>query len=72
MFNFFSSIANLISTIVGYVVSFFTNLIIILTRSVQALVYVVEVIGYSPAYVKVYILAMIGVSAILFILNKGD
>lgn len=53
-------------------VSFFTNLIIILTRSVQALVYVVEVIGYSPAYVKVYILAMIGVSAILFILNKGD
>lgn len=72
MFKFFAGIADLIGTIVGYVVSFFENLILILTRSVQALAYVVTVIGYAPAYVKVYILAMIGVSAILFILNKGD
>lgn len=72
MFNFFSGIADIISTVVEYVVTFFENLFVIITRSIQALGYVIAVIGYLPMYVKVYILAMIGVSAILFVLNKGD
>lgn len=72
MFKFFAGIADIIATVVSYFVTFFETLIVILTRSVQALAYVVTVIGYSPAYVKAYILAMIGVSAILFILNKGS
>lgn len=72
MFNFFSGIADIISTVVEYVVTFFENLFVIITRSIQALAYVIAVIGYLPMYVKVYILAMIGVSAILFVLNKGD
>ena len=72
MFNFFSSIADIIGTVVDFVVSFFSNLAIVLVRSGQALAYVIAVIGYLPAYVKVFVLAMIGVSAILFVLNKGD
>lgn len=72
MFKFFTSIANLIHTIVTFVVSFFTNLAIVIVRSIQALAYVVEVIALLPTYVKVYILAMIGVSAILFVINKGS
>lgn len=72
MFNFFSSIANLISTVVDYVVSFFVNLAVVIVRSIQALAYVVEVVLLLPTYVQVYILAMLGVSAILFVINKGD
>lgn len=72
MFKFFTGIANIIDTVVNYVVSFFTNLAVVLLRSIQALAYVLEVIALLPTYVKVYILAMIGVSAILFVLNKGD
>lgn len=72
MFKFFTGIANIIDTVVNYVVSFFTNLAVVLIRSIQAFAYVLEVIALLPAYVKVYILAMIGVSAILFVLNKGD
>lgn len=72
MFKFFQGIASIIDTVVNYVVSFFTNLAVVLLRSIQALAYVLEVIALFPMYVKVYILAMIGVSAILFVLNKGD
>lgn len=72
MFNFFTSIANLIDTVVNFVISFFTSLIMVLVRSVQALSYIVVVIGLLPSYVKVFVLAMIGVSAILFVINKGS
>lgn len=72
MFKFFEGIASIIDTVVNYVVSFFTNLAVVLLRSIQALAYVLEVIALLPMYVKVYILAMLGVSAILFVLNKGD
>lgn len=72
MFNFFASIANFIATVVNYVISFFTSLIIVIVRAVQALAYLVMVIGLLPSYLKVFVLAMIGVSAILFVINKGS
>lgn len=72
MFKFFTSIAGFITTIVKFVVSFFTSLAIVVVRCFQALAYVVEVVALLPAYVKVYLLAMIGVSVILFVINKGD
>lgn len=72
MFKFFEGIADLITTIVGYVVDFFTSLIVVVVRSVQAMAYVITVIGFLPAYVKVFVLAMIGVSLILFFINKGS
>lgn len=72
MFKFFEGIADLITTIVGYVVDFFTSLIAVVVRAVQAMVYVVTVVGFLPIYVKVFVLAMIGVSLILFFINKGS
>lgn len=72
MFKFFEGIADLITTIVGYVVDFFTSLIAVVVRAVQAMVYVVTVVGFLPMYVKVFVLAMIGVSLILFFINKGS
>ena len=72
MFKFFEGIADLITTIVGYVVDFFTSLIVVVVRAVQAMAYVVTVVGFLPMYVKVFVLAMIGVSLILFFINKGS
>lgn len=72
MFNFFSSIANFIATVVNYVISFFMSLITVIVRAVQALAYLVLVISLLPSYLKVFVLAMIGVSAILFVINKGS
>lgn len=72
MFNFFTSIANLIETVITFVISFFTSLIAVIGRAVQALAYIVVMIGLMPNYVRVFILAMVGVSAILFVINKGS
>lgn len=72
MFNFFAGIADIIGTVVNFVITFFTNIVTVLQRSAQAVVYVVSVIVFLPEYVKVFILAMIGVSALLFVINKGD
>lgn len=72
MFNFFTSIANFIETVVNYVISFFTSLMVLILRAIQALAYLVVVIGLLPSYLKVFVFAMIGVSAILFVINKGS
>lgn len=72
MFSFFTSVANFITTIVNYVISMFTSLIVVIVRVVQALAYLVLVVGLLPSYLKVFVLAMIGVSAILFVINKGS
>lgn len=72
MFNFFAGIADIIGTVVNFVITFSLNLVMVLQRSAQAVVYVVSVIMFLPEYVKVFILAMIGFSALLFVINKGD
>lgn len=72
MFKFFASIANLIATVVKYVVSIFTSLMVLIARLVQAFAYILQVISWLPGYVKIYIIAMIAVSAVLFIINKGS
>lgn len=72
MFNFFASIADLISTAVTFIIDMVTTLITVITRSVQALAYVVVVLAYLPGYLGVYVLAMVSVSVILFIINKGS
>lgn len=71
MFNFFASIADLISTVVTFVIDTLANIIIVIGRSVQALAYVVVVLADLPEYLGVYVIAMISVSVILFIINKG-
>lgn len=72
MFKFFSGLADLITTIVDFVVQFFVSLITVITRTVQALAYVLVAVAWLPTYVKVYVLAMIGVSVLLFFINKGS
>jgi len=72
MFKFFAGIASLITTVVNFVVQFFVSLITVITRTVQALAYVLVAVGWLPLYVKTFVLAMIGVSVLLFFINKGS
>lgn len=72
MFKFFASIADLIATVIGYVVAMFQGLILLIVRAVQAFAYIISVLGYLPAYLKGYVIGMIAVSILLFVINKGD
>lgn len=72
MFKFFAAIAQFITTAVNFIVDFFVSLITIITRTVQAIAYLFVVVGELPLYLKTYLLAMLGVSVLLFFLNKGS
>lgn len=72
MFKFFSALASIITTVVDYVVQLFSSLITVITRTVEALAYVLVAVAWLPVYVKVYVCAMIGVSVLLFFINKGS
>lgn len=72
MFKFFASIADLIATVVGYVVAMFQGLILLIVRAVQAFAYILAVLNYLPAYLKGFVIGMIAVSILLFVINKGD
>lgn len=72
MFKFFAGIAQFITTAVNFIVDFFVSLITIITRTVQAIAYLFIVVGELPLYLKTYLLAMLGVSVLLFFLNKGS
>ena len=72
MFKFFAGIAQFITTAVNFIVDFFVSLITIITRTVQAIAYLFLVVGELPLYLKTYLLAMLGVSVLLFFLNKGS
>lgn len=72
MFKFFAGIAQFITTAVDFIVDFFVSLITIITRTVQAIAYLFVVVGELPLYLKTYLLAMLGVSVLLFFLNKGS
>ena len=47
MFKFFAGIASFISTIVDFVVQFFVSLITVITRTVEALAYVLIAVAVS-------------------------
>lgn len=72
MFKFFAGIAQFITTAVNFIIDFFISLITIITRTVQAIAYLFVVVGELPLYLKTYLLAMLGVSVLLFFLNKGS
>lgn len=70
MIEFFQSIANFIETIVDYVVSFFRNLILLITMIPKAIVAVSAVLQYFPPFIVVPIVALMFLSLIIAILNK--
>lgn len=70
MIEFFQSIAGFIETIVNYVVSFFHNLILLITMIPRAIVAVSAVLNYFPPFIVVPVMALMFLSLIIAILNK--
>lgn len=70
MIQFFQSIAGFIETVVNYVVSFFRNLILLITMVPKTLVAISAVLNLFPPFIIVPIMALIFLSLIIAILNK--
>lgn len=69
MIEFFQSIFNYISVIVDFVVSFFTNLLNVMSYVPRSLVALGQCFGLLPAFITVPLFAVISISLIINILN---
>lgn len=70
MFDFFDVIITMLDTVVGAVVKFFEMLLFIISFIAQGVVYAMSCIAFLPAWVLPFVLAVIGFSVVMFILNR--
>lgn len=71
MFEFFDGLVSLISTVINFVVNFFTGLVNFFLMVGRSLVFITECIGYLPPFLVVFATAIIGLSIVLQIVNHG-
>lgn len=71
MIAFLQQIANIINTVIQFIINAVQMLVAIILAIPRILLYVVQVIGYLPAFVSAIILVSVSVSVVLFILNHG-
>lgn len=70
MFKFFEIIITMLETIVGFVLNLFKMLGFIIAFIAQGVVYAGTCIMYLPPWVLPFVLAVIGFSVVMFILNR--
>lgn len=71
MIAFLQQIANIINTVIQFIINAVQMLVAIILAIPRILLYVVQVIGYLPPFVSGIILVSVSVSVVLFILNHG-
>ena len=70
MFKFFDFIINFLESIVGYILNLFEMLLYVISFIGQGVLYAVTCIQYLPPWVLPFVLASIGFSVVMFILNR--
>ena len=70
MFKFFEIIITMLETVVGFVLNLFKMLGFIIAFIAQGAVYAGTCIMYLPPWVLPFVLAVIGFSVVMFILNR--
>lgn len=70
MIEFFKSLATYIEVIVDFVISFFTNLITLISYIPKSLMALTSAFTFLPPFFTVPLLAIISVSVLIAILNK--
>ena len=70
MFKFFDVIITFLTTIVNFILNLFEMIGYVIAFIAQGLVYATAVILYLPSWVLPFVLAVIGFSVIMFIINR--
>lgn len=71
MFAFFDGLVEFISTVINFVINFFSGLVHFFLMVGQSMAYLVACIGYMPAFLTAFVLCIVGLSIILQIVNHG-
>lgn len=67
---FFDIIITLFETVVNFVLNTFKMLGFVISFIAQGFVYTVQIIAYLPPWVLPFVLAVIGFSVVMFIINR--
>lgn len=71
MLAFIQSIGNLITGVIGFVIHGIQTFLKIILMVPVALAFIVGVVATLPAFIQVFIVVSISVSAVLFIIHMG-
>lgn len=71
MLAFIQSIGNLITGVIGFVIHGIQTFLKIILMVPVALAFIVGVVATLPAFIQVFIVVSISVSAVLFIVHMG-
>lgn len=69
LLRFLESIGELIASVVGIVINFFTMLITLVQTVPKAITYIFGAVGFMPPFVGSIILVSIGISILITVLN---
>lgn len=72
MLAFLQQIANIISSVIGFVVHGIQMIVLVLNTMIQAVLFIVEAIAQLPLFVIAPVTVSISIAVILFIINKGS
>lgn len=72
MIPFLEQIANIITSVIGFVVHGIQMIVMVLTTMVQAVLFIVQAIAQLPLFVIAPVTVSISIAVILFIINKGS
>lgn len=70
MFKFFDFLIGFFETIVNFIGHLVGGLIYIITFIAQGFTYVLTITAYLPPWILPFVLAVIGFSVVMFILNR--
>lgn len=71
MLAFIQSIGNLITGVIGFVIHGIQTFLKIILMVPVALAFIVGVVATLPAFIQVFIVVSISVSAVLFVVHMG-
>ena len=72
MFEFFAGIADLISTVVGYIVNLFTMLLSMIGMVVKGQQFLFTVVTNLPPFIVPFCLAFVAFAIFFQVINKGS
>lgn len=71
MFQFFETLFNMISSVVGFVVKSLANVTQLFINAAQGVAFVSFVFAYMPGFLQIIIASLLGLAVVKFILNFG-
>lgn len=71
MFAFFDGLVSFLSTVINFVINFFSSLVHFFIMVAQSMAFIVDCINYLPVFIKIFILALVGLSIMFQVINHG-